>query len=1095
MCVYCGLHTHSEYSQIDGVATPKELAQRAVDLGMPAMGLTDHGVVAGHLAFAKELTKVGVKPVFGCELYHGLHFGEKKPKRDQAHLIALAMTDEGLRNLWRLVDFSAQEPQFHHVGRVNWDAIEKFHEGIVFTSACVAGLVPQGLMKGDYEPLNRYLDILGDDFYIEISTYPGDAMMMDKDLDEPILMSDVNKLLVEAAQERGIPIVYGDDGHYAFPDQYEYHDAYVAKSMGQDIYTPIEERKMWHPEGAVMVKDEATIREALHYLPESVVDEAINNSAKLGERANASLPEVRRHLPVFIPDESPWIERGKYENASEAFVDLVEQGIYARYGDEPGPEVWERAVKEMEVFLESGLEHYFLLDWDKTQFVINSKIEKGPGRGSAAGCIVAYALGITDVDPLPYGLIFERFWNPGRAEGFPDIDSDISKTRRPEVKRYLTERWGHDKVRSIGTISRMKPKAVVDLFYKAMAITWKEKEDIKNIIDQTTDLEILGVDQIGWSREVDPGKVVYVMDDVGDKLLEYVDNAPKDRQEILARFLEYCEVLCSRVSNYGVHASGIVISDVDLADELPCRFAGSKDQRIPVTQFPMEDVDKRQFIKLDVLGLRTLDVLEDWRNQMRKSGIDIDWSGLEWEDFDIDIWDNLHSGKTAGIFQVEQGLAKRLAKQFQPKSVEDLSIIVALNRPGPIRSGAPESFIKRRQGQEDVEFDHPIQEDILRPTYGWFLYQEQVIAFFRKIGYNLSDADAVRKILGKKQPEKLKALYDGTGEWEGKSYVKQASMHGIDKYDADKIWRKLEDFAKYSFNKSHSVCYGTIGFRAAFAKYYGPAEFYMACIRHVDQQKKAEYIPTYINEARMKKISVLPPDVRYAYAEVGVVDDNVMFGFSDVKNVGFDSAEYLVKLRDEDKVPIDTPDELFETIEELAKKQSDENKRLKKEGLPVIKKKSAKQMLRANQIEALVTAGAWDPLGYRPDMKLKDIQACEKEYLSVILTDTVDSAFEANWEDIANCDDYANAIKPYEIDCRWTLPGVVAKIRETKTKAKGESMGIVTIEYEDHELEFAVFPREWANSKFLFRERTPGIFTIRQNERGYNFESGYRLSS
>lgn len=1097
MCVHCGLHTHSQYSQIDGVATAKELAQRAVDLGMPAMGLTDHGVVAGHLDFAKELTKVGVKPVFGCELYHGLEFGDKKPKRDQAHLIAMAMTDEGLKNLWRLVDYSAQEPRFHHVGRVDWDGIEKFKDGLVLTSACVAGLVPQGLMKGNYDPLNRYLDIMGDDFYIEISTYPGDAMMMDKDLDAPILMSDVNKLLVQAAQERGIPIVYGDDGHYAFPDQYKYHDAYIAKNTGQDIYTPIEDRKMWHPEGAVMVKDEQTIREALSYLPDSVVQEALDNSALLGERANASLPEVRRHLPVFIPDESPWIDRGRFSDASEAFIGLVEEGIYAHYGEDPDQEVWDRVFKEMEVFLESGLEHYFLLDWDKVQFVKSEDIEMGPGRGSAAGCLVAYALGITDVDPLPYDLVFERFWNAGRADGFPDIDSDISKSRRGEVKEYLTKRWGHNRVRSIGTVSRMKPKAVVDLFYKALDLTFREKEDIKKIINGVTDLEILGVDQIGWDREIDPGKVNYVLEDVGEELSEFVKNSPGDRRKIIETALDYFRVLCSRVSNYGVHASGIVISDVDLDAELPCRFAGSKDQRIPVTQFPMDVVDKRQFIKLDVLGLRTLDVLEDWRKQMKKQGFNIPWSGLEWQNFDEELWDNLAEGFTAGIFQVEAGYAKRLAKDFKPRSISDLSIIVALNRPGPIRSGAPESFITRRRGGQDDLFDGrkiPQIADILENTYGWFLYQEQVIAYFRKIGYNLSDADAVRKILGKKQPEKLQALYDGTGEWKGKSYIKQASTVGIDKYTADIIWDKLEDFAKYSFNKAHSVCYGTIGFRCALAKYYGAPEMYMSCIRNVDQQKKAEYIPAYIGEARRKKIRVVPPDIRFSQSEVSVVDNDVMFGFSDVKGVGLDSSNFLVNLRDEVKIDVRTPDALFEQIELMSKEQSDENKRRNKEGLPVEKKKSAKQMLQANKITALVTAGAWDSLGYRSDLKLKTIQECEKEFLSVILTDTVDSAFDNHVDDIMDCDSYEDALQEYQVDCRWTLPGVVATIKEVVTKAKKEPMGIVTIEYDGSQIDFAVFPREWQSTRFLFRERTPGIFTIRQNDRGYNFESGYRLT-
>lgn len=537
------LHNHSEYSAIDGISTPREIAERVSGMGCPCCGLTDHGVVAGHLDFAKELNKVGVKPVPGVELYHGVRIGEKVGnKRDQAHLIALAMTSKGLSNLWSLVDYAAQERQFHFVDRVDWDGLEKFHEGIVFTSACVLGLVPQGLIRGDYDPLNRYLDILGDDFYMEISTYPGDAQIFNKDIQEYVSMADVNRLIVGAAQERGVPLVYGDDGHYAWPNQWAVHDAYVARNSGDTIYTPVEDRGMYHPPGAVCIKDEDTIRKSLSYLSESSVDEALANSVAIGERSDVSFPEVRRHLPVFVPDESPWVEQGKYDSAQDLFVDLVEKGVLDRYGEDPDSEVWDRAIKEMEIFLESGLEHYFLLDWDKAQFVHDAGIEMGPGRGSSAGCLVAYVLGITDVDPLPYDLVFERFWNPGRAKGFPDIDSDISKSRRKEVKSYLTRRWGHDKVRSIGTVMRMKPKSLVDTLYKAHELEFQETLDIKHIIENTPDLEILGVDQIGWSRESDPGKTVYILDEVGEDLESYVLGRPESRQEKLRVFLKNCEV-------------------------------------------------------------------------------------------------------------------------------------------------------------------------------------------------------------------------------------------------------------------------------------------------------------------------------------------------------------------------------------------------------------------------------------------------------------------------------------------------------------------------------------------------------------------------
>jgi DNA polymerase-3 subunit alpha len=1118
----CPLHNHSEYSAIDGLSKPAEIVQRAKEMGSPYIGLTDHGVVAGHLEFAKECAKGDIKPIFGCELYHGLHFGQKKPKRDQAHLIALAMTDEGLKNLWRMNDAAAQEDHSHHVDRVDWDILDKYKEGIVLTSACVASLVCQGVIHDDLSHFNRYLDMYGDNFYIELSTYPEDAEFNDADLDDWISPRDINTALVNLAKERGVPLVYGDDGHYAFPHQYKAHDAYVAKNSGATIFTPLEDRKIWHPEGALCIKTEDEVRIALSYLPESVVDEAINNTVEIGERANAHLPEIRRHLPTFIPNECPWVEEDKYadDEGGVLFLDLVEQGMYERYGEDPPEEVVAQTMKEAEVFLdpEFNLFNYFLLAWDVMQFcddpttifedVDDRPIERGPGRGSSAGCINAYELGITDIDPLPYDLYFERFWNPGRAKGFPDIDSDFEKGRRKEVKEYLTWRWGHDRVRSIGTVTRMKPKAVIETMWKACGVTFTEADELKKLVELTPDLDILGVDQIGWHERVDPGKTVYVMHstestehDTGNKILEWLAKQPEKRQKVLRKFLDFCEILCNRVSNYGVHPSGIVISDADLPDIAPCRFAKSPTQRIPVTQFAMDDIDALLLIKFDALGLRTLDVLADWKAQMAEKGIEIDWSGLEWEDHPKEMWQMLADGFAAGVFQIERGYPKKLAEELVPKSVSDLSIIVALNRPGPIRSGAPDSFIKRRRGDEEITYDDPFLEDILDKTFGWFLYQENVIQFFEKLGYSRSDADAVRKILGKKQPEKWAALHDGLEEWEGKSYVDMCARNKIDPKHADTIWKKMVDFGKYSFNKSHSVAYGTLGFRAVFAKYWGSSQFYRSGVRHVDDNKKEERIPDFVNEARRLGIKVYGPDIEFSGIAAAVHEGgDIYLGFSDIKGLKEMAGSYVVELR-EQGVDMSSPEALADYLEQASKEWSKENSRLKKEGLPKQEGKSPKQKLNAGHIEALYTAGAWERLeGYPSPMR--EMQAREKEMLSVILTDNVDEAFANAEEEIAECDTYAEAKAPYPgEDRRYTLPGVITGIRATKAKASGKSMGIVTIEYQGESLEFAVFHNQWTSNKFMWHERTPGLFRInhalntKTGKPGYNFESGHVLGN
>jgi DNA polymerase III subunit alpha len=1090
-------HNHSEYSAIDGYSTIEEIVARALEIDAPAIGLSDHGVVTGHLDFDKIARKNGIKPLFGCELYHGLVYSGKMPKRDQAHLIVFAKTDEGLQNLWRMTDAAAQGPRFHHVGRNTWDDFRQFHHDTIATSACAGSLVCKGIMRDDYSALEEYLSIWGDDFIIELPTYPGDVPMNDYDFDDPILMKDLVARLVDVAVERGLRMIPGDDGHYAHLHQFEAHDAYIARKTKQDIYTPIEERKMWHPPGALCIKDEATVREALGYLPDEIVDEAIRTSVELAEECDAHLPEVERRLPVFIPDECPWVEKGKYETADDLFLDLVEEGVLWRYGPNVPEEVWEQAAFESEVFIDSGLTHYFLLAWDVCRFCDVHSIERGPGRGSSAGCIVAFVLGITDIDPLPYKLYFERFWNPGRAKGFPDIDSDFEKSRRIEVKQYLTERWGHDRVRSIGNTARLKPKAVVEDFGVACGLTWEEVNELKKIIEKVPKLEIFGPDQIGWHKDLDPGKVIYVMHptqgydhDVGEQIIEWAESQPGNRVEIVKHALDLLGKLCNRVSNYGVHASGIVISSADLPPIAPCRYA--KAQSIPVTQFNMEQIDALLLVKFDALGLRTLDVLGDWRRTMKeKYGVDINWTGLEWEEHDDEMWQLLADGFSAGIFQIEDGLAKDICRQYEPKSIEDLAIISSLIRPGP----DTEEFMARRKGDKPVTFRDNFLNDVLDETLGLFLYQEEVISYFKKLGYDLSDADAVRKVLGKKQPEKWKAIHDGLDEWEGKGYAEVAPSKGVEDYEG--IWDDIVQFGAYSFNKAHSVVYATISFRCLFAKYLMPDEFYAACIRNVDDAKRDEGYPRYVNEARRWGYRVLPPNVVDSRTVCDVVEPGELhFGFSDIKTVGLESAEYFVKLRDEG-APIETPDAFYEYMEELTKAREKENRLRTKEGFAKLEGKSPKQTLRSNQIEAMVTAGAWDLLGYRDDINLATKQACEKEYLQVILTDNTDEAFERYAQEISKCDTYSQARAPYEGDRTHKLPGVVVKVKKTKVKSSGESMGVVTIAYEGDTIDFAVFPNKWLSTKFMWREQTPVIVTLKYRDGsrgpGYSFESGKKL--
>jgi DNA polymerase-3 subunit alpha len=514
-------------------------------------------------------------------------------------------------------------------------------------------------------------------------------------------------------------------------------------------------------------------------------------------------------------------------------------------------------------------------------------------------------------------------------------------------------------------------------------------------------------------------------------------------------------------------------------------------KKTQVTCFPMSDVDSRMFVKQDFLGLANLDVLDEWCAMVEPLVGEIDWKGVE-KDHDPQMWNLLEQGLTLGIFQIEDGYARHLCKEIKPKSISDLGVIVALNRPGPIRSGAPDSFITRRNGYTDNKFDGrniPILADILEPTYGWFLYQEQIIKFMGKLGYDLSDADAVRKILGKKKPEDMKALKDGTGEWKNNGYFQKAEEAGLDATTAAEIWTVIEDFAKYSFNKSHAICYAVVGFRTMYAKYNSPRHFFIACIRVATQQKKdKEDIGKFVGEARRMGIAVLPPDIDRSSTDIGIgEDDNIYFGFSNVKGIGKGAGDFLCKLRD--TYTIRSPEDIFDTIETIQKDWEIERDAAKAEGKP-FNKKSPRQTFPSNRISPLHQAGAFDRYEDR-DLSMTAQQKLEKELLGVIITDNCEEIFAANHTEVEECDTYT------ELDLsdghQVYVPGIVSKVVPKKTRKDNKSMGIVTIEYRGDQAEFVVFPREWRNFKFLWKERTPGIFALAKTDRGIRFEQAIQL--
>lgn len=816
------LHNHSEYSALDGLGTCEEIADRIAELNLCGCAITDHGLVCGHRDFAKHMLAKGLKPIYGIEAYQAKDSrllrpdpvpyvdtnGKNRTKtpRDAAHLILLAQNATGLRNLNILSD-EANRTGFYFAPRLDWELLERYNEGIIATSACLSGLVAKELGMDSSEALDNYLRIFGDRFYVELHTYSAEKQRK------------TNHALVRLAQERGIPLVYASDAHFCKPEDYFTHEMILNMQMKSNYHSAknvtvdgdVDEdyshdgsANCYHPK-SLYIMGEAEVRAALDYLPRKVVDEAISNSDLIASQCNVELPETRMHMPVFKMPESATVEFP--DDNQLALLELAEEGLVERYGDPLPQEVIDRFEMEYETLTNVNLGEsatlgdYFLINWDWIcNFCKPNSILTGPGRGSAGGSILAYALGITHIDPIKYTLQFERFWNAGRATGFPDIDTDVEQGRRQEVKEYLIDKYGEDKVLSIGTHVKHQPKSALDSVAKA----WFGKDrmksdglyDVVNKIKEIIESESDAGKQPTWE---------HLWNTVGDQLEQF-----RSRSKDWETIFDLAEKITGRISTYGIHPSAVVISDVSLPDVMPCRSAkpptGSKERQL-VTQIHMHEVEDIGFLKLDLLGLRNLDTLALTAKLANME--DFNW----WTDIDYDNLDYklLESGQTLGLFQVEEGnAAKRIAKKINAGSLMDLAAIIALNRPGPLRSGAVDRYLARKRGEEATVYPHPFLEDILGHTYGEMIYQEDVLAFFRKIGYNLSEADNIRWMMGKKKVEAMKAEYP--------RYCERFKSFGATQEDCDLVWDLMADFSKYGFNVPHAYCYGKILAATIYAK-------------------------------------------------------------------------------------------------------------------------------------------------------------------------------------------------------------------------------------------------------------------------------------
>ena len=849
MVQFVHLHNHSEYSLLDGAARIKELVAKSADLGMPAVAVTDHGNMFGVLKLYEECKKVskereaqglpGIKPIIGCEFYvapRSRFLKEGKEDKSTYHLVLLAENQQGYRNLCKLNAVAYLEG-FYYKPRIDREILRQHSEGLICLSACLAGEVIQSLLENDMEAAyaiaQDYLEIFDRDHYF--------IELQDHGLDEQRL---TNPQLIKLANDLNIGLVCTNDCHYINREDAEWHDMLLCVQTGRLRSDPL---RMRFPNSEFYLKSPEEMQLLFGEYPE-----ALANTVRIAERCQVNLDKHDQvDLPVVQVPEGYDLETYlRY---------LCEEGIKKRY-PEVTPELRERLEYELDIIISMRFPGYFLIVWDLINFCHQNGIRVGPGRGSAAGSLVAYSLGITNIDPIRYNLIFERFLNPERVS-MPDIDTDFCVVRRGEVIDYLVEKYGEDKVGQIVTFGTMKSKLVVKDVGRALDIPIPEVNKLTKLIPD--DLKMTLAKALKESAE----------------LKELYDNDERVRE-----LWDISTKLEGMPRHTGTHAAGVVIAPAPVVDYMPCFKMGVN---ILTTQFEKEQVEEQGLVKMDILGLRNLTVIGDALKNIKQSrGLDIDIDNIPLDD--QAVYEMLSAGDTVGVFQLESDGMRTYLRALKPERIEDIIAMVALYRPGPLEGGMVNDFIKRKHGETKVEYPHPMLEPVLAETYGVMVYQEQIMQVASTMaGFTLGQADELRRAMGKKKPEVLAA--------KRKDFLAGALQKGVSEKTANEVFDLMEFFSGYGFNKSHSAAYGIVTYQTAWLRCHYAAE-YMAAILTSFMQS-ADKVTTYIEACRNAGLEILPPDINLSYTDFSVHDGKVRFGLAAIKNVGREIINQIIEER------------------------------------------------------------------------------------------------------------------------------------------------------------------------------------------------------
>ena len=938
---FAHLHVHTEFSLLDGSSRVKDLIKRVKELGMDSIAITDHGSMFGVVEFYKEAKKQGVNPIIGCEVY--VVDGDRKEKINSKessfyHLILLAENNEGYKNLIKIVS-EGYVTGFYYKPRVDYEVLRKYSKGIICTSACLGGEVQKYILNRDFEKAKEkalmYNDIFGQgNYFLELQDHNIEEQKM------------VNQNLLKISNSTGIPIICTNDLHYINKEDAKVHDVLLCIQTGRTVS---EENRMRFPSNEFYLKSPDEMAEKFPSI-------ALENTVKIAERCKVELDFDTLHLPEYkIPDN--WTDKELY------FRYLCEEGIKKRY-ETITDEIRERLNYEIDTIKNMGYIDYFLIVWDFIKFAKDNNIIVGPGRGSAAGSIVSYALEIIDLDPLKYNLLFERFLNPERVT-MPDIDIDFCYERREEVIDYVVEKYGADKVAQIATFGTMAARGAIRDVGRALDISYGKVDSIAKQIPMELNITI--------DKAINMNSELRSMYDSDEETKNIID---------IAKAVE------GLPRHTSTHAAGVVISKEPITEYVPLSRNGDS----ITTQYNMTELEELGLLKMDFLGLRTLTVIRDAVDLIEENhGIKVDFDKIG-ED-DPKVYDMFSKGETLGIFQFESAGMRQVLKELKPTEFENIIAANSLYRPGPMNQ-IPR-FIENKLYPEKIEYTDPSLEPILDVTYGCMVYQEQVMQIVRDIGgFSMGRSDLVRRAMGKKkldvmEEERRNFIY-GILNDDGEYEINGAIKNGVSEEAANKIFDEMQEFAKYAFNKSHSAAYALVAYRTAWLKRYYPVEFMAALISSVMDNSTS--VALYIHESKRLGIEILPPDINESYHKFTVSDGKIRFGLSAIKNVGYNSIEAVIKERKESG--------FFKNFIDFCKRIDS-------------------GFLNKRMIESLIKGGAFDSMNYtRAQLLLayeKILDGVSKDKKNNVegqfsLFDIVETEFEGVSDDIPYAEEYDKSL-------------------------------------------------------------------------------------